>query len=269
MKAFRREILDEIPLRHDWHRFFIVLAYARGYTVTEIDIELFPRHAGEAKYTGRGRILVGVGDLLVVWFYLKFSEKPMQFFGGTGLALIVLGMLVGLVTVVLRIGGLDAAFRIPATADPRAAAGDGRLHALRLRLHRRDGRDRADRGGRAAEALAAEVMARGRRPGRPPIALGFSHRRERSSRWRTKRATSSGYPRPLHPPSAEKIMKLRFLIGLVTVQVAAACSIPFVGGGDSKADCDQIAARAIQSSSPAAARDLAAEATECYARLAS
>jgi glycosyltransferase involved in cell wall biosynthesis len=105
IKAFRREILMEIPLRHDWHRFFIVLAYARGYTVTEVEVELFPRTAGEAKYSGRGRILIGVGDLLVVWFYLKFSEKPMQFFGGTGLILILLGFLVGLITIVLRLGG--------------------------------------------------------------------------------------------------------------------------------------------------------------------
>jgi glycosyltransferase involved in cell wall biosynthesis len=105
MKAFRREILDEIALRHDWHRFFIVLAHARGYSVAELDIELFPRHAGVAKYSGRSRILIGVGDLLVVWFYLKFSAKPMQFFGGWGLTLIVLGALVGLVTVVLRLGG--------------------------------------------------------------------------------------------------------------------------------------------------------------------
>jgi glycosyltransferase involved in cell wall biosynthesis len=105
MKAFRTEILREIPLRHDWHRFFVVLAHARGYTVGEIEITLYPRHAGVAKYSGRRRVLVGVGDLVVVWFYLKFSEKPMQFFGGTGLALIVLGLLVGMVTVVLRIGG--------------------------------------------------------------------------------------------------------------------------------------------------------------------
>lgn len=104
MKAFRTEILREIPLRHDWHRFFVVLAHDQGYSVSEIDIELFPRRAGEAKYSGRSRVLVGVNDLAVVWFYLKFTEKPMQFFGGGGLALIVLGFLVGLVTVVLRIG---------------------------------------------------------------------------------------------------------------------------------------------------------------------
>jgi len=104
MKAFRTEILREIPLRHDWHRFFVVLAHARGYSVAEMDITLFPRRAGVAKYSGKSRVLVGVGDLIVVWFYLKFSEKPMQFFGGTGLILILLGLLIGLVTVVLRVG---------------------------------------------------------------------------------------------------------------------------------------------------------------------
>ena len=105
MKAFRTEILREIPLRHDWHRFFVVLAHARGYSVSEIDIELFPRRAGEAKYSGRRRVLVGVGDLLVVWFYLKFSEKPMQFFGGGGLGIIALGLVVAAVTVALRVIG--------------------------------------------------------------------------------------------------------------------------------------------------------------------
>ncbi|CAN5720018.1 glycosyltransferase family 2 protein [soil metagenome] len=110
MKAFRREILDEIALRHDWHRFFVVLAHAQGYSVTEIDIDLFPRAAGVSKYSGRGRVLIGVGDLIVVWFYLKFSAKPMQFFGGTGLALITLGVVVGLVAIVLRVGGLMPPF---------------------------------------------------------------------------------------------------------------------------------------------------------------
>jgi glycosyltransferase involved in cell wall biosynthesis len=102
MKAFRTEILREIPLRH---RFFVVLAHARGYRVSEIDIELFPRRAGVAKFSGRRRVLVGVGDLVVVWFYLKFSEKPMQFFGGGGLLLMLAGFLVGLLAIVLRVGG--------------------------------------------------------------------------------------------------------------------------------------------------------------------
>ncbi len=104
MKAFRREILDEVRLRHDWHRFFVVLAYARGYSATEIDIELLPRRHGEAKYSGRGRILVGMLDLVSVAFFLFFSRKPLILFGASGLVMAALGILVGLITIVLRIG---------------------------------------------------------------------------------------------------------------------------------------------------------------------
>ena len=103
MKAFRREILDEVRLRHDWHRFFVVLAYARGYTATEIDIELLPRRHGEAKYSGRRRILIGGLDLVSVAFFLFFSRKPLILFGASGLAMATLGIVVGLVTIVLRV----------------------------------------------------------------------------------------------------------------------------------------------------------------------
>jgi glycosyltransferase involved in cell wall biosynthesis len=103
MKGFRRDILDEVRLRHDWHRFFVVLAYARGYSITEIDIALHPRRHGEAKYSGRGRILVGLLDLLSVWFFLFFSRKPMMLFGISGLMLAAAGVIVGLITIVLRL----------------------------------------------------------------------------------------------------------------------------------------------------------------------
>jgi len=103
MKAFRRDILDGISLRHDWHRFFVVLAHARGYSVSEIDIELHPRRAGVSKYTGPFRIGVGIIDLVSVWFLLLFSRKPLMLFGLTGMTLIALGMIVGLVAFYLRI----------------------------------------------------------------------------------------------------------------------------------------------------------------------
>ena len=104
MKAFRREILDEIHLRHDWHRFFVVLAHARGHSVTEIDIALQPRRHGTSKYSGRSRMVVGLLDLFSVWFYTFFARKPLMLFGVSGLVLAGLGVLVGLITVVLRIG---------------------------------------------------------------------------------------------------------------------------------------------------------------------
>jgi len=102
MKAFRREILDEVQLRRDWHRFFVVLAHARGWSVTEIDITLYPRRAGVSKYQGPFRILVGLLDLTSVWFLLLFSRKPLLFFGVPGALLIVAGVAVGLVALWLR-----------------------------------------------------------------------------------------------------------------------------------------------------------------------
>ncbi len=102
MKAFRREVLDDVALRHDWHRFFVVIAYARGFSVTEIDIELRPRVAGRSKYTGTGRVASSVADLLVVWLYLKFTRKPMQLFGGMGAISAGIGLIVGIIAVALR-----------------------------------------------------------------------------------------------------------------------------------------------------------------------
>jgi glycosyltransferase involved in cell wall biosynthesis len=110
MKAFRRDILEEVRLRHDWHRFFVVLAYARGYTMTEIDIALHPRRFGEAKYSGKGRILVGLLDMLSVWFFLFFARKPMMLFGISGLVMAAAGVLVGAVTIVLRVMALMPPF---------------------------------------------------------------------------------------------------------------------------------------------------------------
>ena len=102
MKAFHRSVLDGLTLRHDWHRFFVVLAHARGATVSEIDIELHPRRAGRSKFTGPFRIIVGLLDLVSVGFLLLFSRKPLLLFGATGMLLAGLGVLVAAVAIYLR-----------------------------------------------------------------------------------------------------------------------------------------------------------------------
>jgi len=104
MKAFRADVLDRLTLRHDWHRYLVVLAHAEGFRIGEIDIELHPRRHGTPKYSGRGRIVVGIFDLIAVWFQLVFSRKPMLFFGVTGLVLLAAGGLTGIVALVLRFG---------------------------------------------------------------------------------------------------------------------------------------------------------------------
>ena len=96
VKAYRREIMEALPIRPDWHRYMIVIAAAQGFTVTEIPVPLYPRHSGRSKF-GIGRIPVGVLDMLSVWFELRFGGKPLLLFGMLGLGLFAIGAVAGLV----------------------------------------------------------------------------------------------------------------------------------------------------------------------------
>lgn len=64
-------------------------------------------------------------------------------------------------------------------------------------------------------------------------------------------------------------MSMRIRIVIMSLVLAAGCSVPLLAkGGDKKAECDRIAAQAIQTKSASDARSIAAQATECYAKLA-
>ncbi len=102
VKAYRREIMDALPVRPDWHRYMIVIAHFEGFSVTEIPVPLYPRNAGKSKF-GIGRIPVGVMDMLSVWFELRFGRKPLLFFGLLGAALFAIGVLTGIVAIGIRI----------------------------------------------------------------------------------------------------------------------------------------------------------------------
>jgi glycosyltransferase involved in cell wall biosynthesis len=95
VKAYRREIMEGIPVRPDWHRYMIVIAHDQGFTVSEIPVPLYPRHAGRSKF-GIGRIPVGMLDMLSVWFELRFGKKPMLLFGILGGGVFALATIAGL-----------------------------------------------------------------------------------------------------------------------------------------------------------------------------
>jgi glycosyltransferase involved in cell wall biosynthesis len=102
VKAYRREVMEALPLRPDWHRYMIVIAAAEGFTVSEIPVPVYPRHAGRSKF-GIGRIPVGVLDMLSVWFELRFGKKPLLLFGTLGALLFAVGVLTGIAAVAIRI----------------------------------------------------------------------------------------------------------------------------------------------------------------------
>jgi glycosyltransferase involved in cell wall biosynthesis len=103
VKAYRREIMDFVPMRPDWHRYFAVIASAEGFTLAERPVTLHPRQAGTSKF-GIGRIPIGVLDLLSVWFLLKYGRKPMLFFGVLGTVLFAAGFLSGVAALIVRFG---------------------------------------------------------------------------------------------------------------------------------------------------------------------
>jgi glycosyltransferase involved in cell wall biosynthesis len=104
VKAYRREVMESLPIRPDWHRYLVVMAAAQGFSVSEIPVPLYPRNAGTSKF-GIGRIPVGVLDMLAVWFELRFARKPLLLFGMMGATLFLIGLVVGIVAVLWRVIG--------------------------------------------------------------------------------------------------------------------------------------------------------------------
>jgi len=94
LKAYKREILKNIRLYGEMHRFIPIYAQWVGARVTEIPVHHFPRRTGSSKY-GLIRIFKVILDLLVVKFLLSYSQKPIYVFGGMGLLMILGAFLSG------------------------------------------------------------------------------------------------------------------------------------------------------------------------------
>ena len=89
-KAYRREVIQNIPLYGEMHRFIPALASWYGASICEIPIKNVPRERGKSHY-GIGRTFGVFFDLLTIRFLLKYMSRPLHFFGGFG----ALGILAG------------------------------------------------------------------------------------------------------------------------------------------------------------------------------
>ncbi|MFC1677903.1 glycosyltransferase family 2 protein [Planctomycetota bacterium] len=85
LKVYRREVVSQIQLYGEMHRFIPALASWAGARICEVEVNHRPRTAGVAKY-GLGRTFKVVLDLVTVKFLGSFSTKPIYVFGGLGLA---------------------------------------------------------------------------------------------------------------------------------------------------------------------------------------
>jgi len=93
LKAFRHDVVKQISLYGEMHRFIPALASAVGVSIAEVKVNHRPRVAGESKY-GISRTFRVILDLITVKFLLRFSSKPLQFFGSFGLISGFIGFLI-------------------------------------------------------------------------------------------------------------------------------------------------------------------------------
>ena len=103
-KAYRREVLDEIALYGELHRYIPVLASRRGFTLGELAVVHHPREHGASKY-GWDRYYKGLLDLITVLFITKYTRRPLHLFGMIGLGALFVGFGINLYLAILWLSG--------------------------------------------------------------------------------------------------------------------------------------------------------------------
>jgi glycosyltransferase involved in cell wall biosynthesis len=101
-KAYRREVIQNIPLYGEMHRFIPALASWYGASICEIPISNPARTAGKSHY-GISRTFRVMFDLITIRFLLKYMTRPLHFFGVIGAAGIVMGGFVATFLVALKL----------------------------------------------------------------------------------------------------------------------------------------------------------------------
>jgi glycosyltransferase involved in cell wall biosynthesis len=102
LKAYRRDVLADVRLYGELHRFIPALAHAAGARVAEIPVSHHPRRFGKAKY-GLSRTVKVILDILAVRFLMSFSTRPIHIFGLLGLVSFFAGMAVLTYLAVVRL----------------------------------------------------------------------------------------------------------------------------------------------------------------------
>ncbi len=90
-KVYRREVLGEIAIYGELHRYIPVLASRRGFAIGELEVTHHPRRHGSSKY-GWDRFYKGLLDLITVLFITRYTRRPLHLFGGFGLLFIAMGI---------------------------------------------------------------------------------------------------------------------------------------------------------------------------------
>jgi glycosyltransferase involved in cell wall biosynthesis len=104
LKAYRADVVRDLRIYGELHRFLPVLAHDRGYRVAELPVNHRPREHGRSRY-GAERYVRGFLDFLTVWFMGRYRHRPLHLFGGFGLAMGAIGSALLVYLSVLKLTG--------------------------------------------------------------------------------------------------------------------------------------------------------------------
>lgn len=110
LKAYRREVVETIPVYGELHRYLPVLAHWSGFHVTERPVKHHPRKYGISKF-GIGRFTHGLFDLLTVYFVSNYTRRPLHLFGSFGLLSFGIGLVFALYLTWLWLNGIGIGTR--------------------------------------------------------------------------------------------------------------------------------------------------------------
>ena len=102
LKAYRSELIADMNLYGELHRFLPALAYIEGARITEVPVRHHARRFGQSKY-GLGRTIRVVMDLLTVYFMKKFLTRPMHVFGLGGVISLATGIAMGTYLTIIKL----------------------------------------------------------------------------------------------------------------------------------------------------------------------
>lgn len=105
LKAYRQDVVKEIPVYGELHRFLPVLAFKLGYRITELPVLHHARKYGRTKF-GLNRFVNGFFDLLTVLFISDYNRAPLHFFGTIGLVCSLIGFVINLYLTVSKLYGI-------------------------------------------------------------------------------------------------------------------------------------------------------------------
>ena len=102
LKAYKKECFQDVDLMGEMHRFIPAILELQGFRVGEVKVSHSPRVHGKTKYNWK-RSIKGLVDMISVWFWRKYANRPVHLFGGGGIIFSFLGFAILIWMAVMKI----------------------------------------------------------------------------------------------------------------------------------------------------------------------